>query len=107
MTKYDRTAFQLEKFIHERLPLKAKPREGLRANDTNLADNFEKDETKEFDGVVYFPKTKEVYCSFYDKIKKVAVLVPVADLIYENPEVQKQIENFRKFKHASKREKHV
>ena len=96
MDKFSKDAFALEKFIHKMLPLKAKISEDARLNDNNLANNFEKKETKEFDGVVYFPNTREVYCSFYNNKEKVAVLVPVTNLIFENKKAQKQVDKFIK-----------
>jgi hypothetical protein len=94
MNRFERDAFRLEKIIHDRLPLKAWPASEALRNDAVLADKLKEGEVKEFNGVVYFPKTKTVYCSFYDDAAKVAVLVPVEDLFFEDTEVQKEVHAF-------------
>lgn len=96
MSKFNKDAFRLEGFIHKMLPLRARPRGEARKNDNNPAD-----ETREFDGVVYYPRTREVYCSFYNTKEKVAVLISVTELIFENKEVQIQVDNFRKRYYSS------
>lgn len=76
--------------------MKAKPAADALADDANLAARFDKDEAKEFDGVVYLPKARTVYCSFYDTTNSVAVLVPVTDLKFEDKEVIKKVSTFSK-----------
>ena len=96
MNRFEKDAFSLERFIHKRLPLKAKPTIDALANDVELANKLNEDEATEFDGVVYLPRTRTLYCSFYDSTNMVAVLVPVEDLIFEDTEVRKKVRAFSK-----------
>lgn len=96
MNKYVKDALRLEKFIHDMLPLMAKPKEEVRINDFNLSNNFEQDENKKFDGVVYLQQTQEINCSFYNSDEEAAVLVPIDCLIFKNKTVQKKVEEFIK-----------
>ena len=45
------------------------------------------DDWKKFDGVVFVPEKREVFCSFYDEFNKVAVLIPLIDLNFQNIEI--------------------
>lgn len=74
MKKFDRDALRLEKFLHTRRPLKASP----------APEALSGSEVKEFDGVLYLPKERMVYCSYYDSAEEVAVLVPVVGLVFED-----------------------
>lgn len=94
MDKFTKDALKLEKSIHAMLPLKAKPIEEERLRDLNLANNFSQNETKSFDGVVYYPRTREIYCSLYNVADKYAILVPIDCLIFENKKAQKMVNEF-------------
>ena len=97
MSKFSKDAFRLEKFIQKMLPLKARPIDETTIGENNLA----KDETKEFDGVIYYPKTEELYCSYYNTQENVAVLISVTELVFENKKVQKQVDSFVKKYYSS------
>ena len=90
----NKDAFRLEKYLLESRPLIAKPTEKAKQYDKKLAEDFRKDETKEFDGVVYYPKTKEIYCSFYNKKEQVAVLISVTELEFHNDKIQEKVNIF-------------
>jgi len=92
--KLDKEAYRLEKFMLARRPVKASPTSEALQHDANLASKFIEGEVKEFDGIVYLPKIKMVYCSFYDTANNVAVLVPVVDLVFEDTEIQKKVRAF-------------
>ena len=97
MNKYDKKATKLKKFLHARVPLEARVSEEIKKDEEYLTEYFPNDKSRAFSGVLYYSRTGEVYCTFYDKKKEMAILIPVVDLIFENVQVQKQIENFRKF----------
>ena len=93
---FEKDGFKIEKFIHNRLPLLAKAKSDSKKCDQKLVEYFPNDDWKKFDGVVFVPEKREVFCSFYDEFNKVAVLIPVIDLNFQNIEVQKRVTRFRK-----------
>ena len=96
MKMFERDAFKIEKFIKKRLPLSAKATEEARGRDEKLAKYFSDNDWRKFDGVLYYPRTEDVYCSFYDETEKVAVLVSIIDLKFQNREIQKRVNRFQK-----------
>ena len=99
---FEKDGFKIEKFIHKKLPLLAKAKAESKKYDKKLAEYFVNDDWKDFDGVVFIPEKREVFCSFYDKFNKVAVLIPIIDLKFQNIEVQKRVAKFRKKYYYSK-----
>jgi len=95
MEDFERDAFRLERFLWKKRPLIAKAGEVSKNNDEMLTKHFEVNDWKKFDGVVFSPKTREVYCSFYDDLENHAVLVPAIDLVFKNREIQKRVRKFR------------
>ena len=93
---------KVEKFIHKKLPLLAKAKSESKKSDQKLAEYFTNDDWKKFDGVVFVPEKREVFCSFYDETNKVAVLIPLIDLNFQNIEVQRRVTKFRKKYYYSK-----
>jgi hypothetical protein len=99
---FEKDGFKLEKFVHKKLPLLAKAKSKLKKCDQKLVEYFANDDWKKFDGVVFVPEKREVFCSFYDEFNKVAVLIPLTDLNFQNIEVQKRVTKFRKKYHYFK-----
>ena len=93
---FEKDGLKIEKFIHKKLPLLAKAKAESKKYDQKLAEYFVNDDWKKFDGVVSVPEKREVFCSFYDEFNKVAVLIPIIDLKFQNIEVQKRVIKFRK-----------
>ena len=92
---FERDAFKIEKFIKKRLPIFAKATKEAKVHDEKLAKYFSDNEYRKFDGVLYYPRTEDVYCSFYDETDKVAVLVSIFDLKFQNSEIQKRVNKFQ------------
>jgi len=96
MDTFEQAALKLKKFLFEKRPLEAKPSDEAIENDKNLAMSMEKGIYRMFDGVIYWPKTGEVFCSFYDEQRKSAVLVPAIDLVFKDQTIQKRVKTFIK-----------
>ena len=96
MDTFEQAALKLKKFLFEKRPLEAKPSDEAIENDKNLAMSMEKGIYRIFDGVICWPKTGEVYCSFYDEQRKSGVLVPVIDLVFKDQAIQKRVNSFIK-----------
>ena len=93
---FEKDGFKIEKFLHRKRPLLAKAKSESKKHDSKLIEYFSDDDWKKIDGVVFLPKKREVFCSFYDQLNKVAVLIPIIDLNFHNIEVQKRVTKFRK-----------
>ena len=48
-----------------------------------------------FDGVVFHPDLKEVYCTFYDDFKKCATLISAIDSKFINIKVHNKVKKFK------------
>jgi hypothetical protein len=99
---FKKDGFKIEKFVHKKLPLLAKAKSESKKCDQKLTENFPNGDWKKFDGVVFVPEKREVFCSFYDDFNKIAVLVPLIDLNFQNIEVQKRVTKFRNKYYYSK-----
>ena len=93
---FEKDGFKIEKLIHRKLPLLAKAKLESKKYDEKLNEYFEKNEWIKFDGVVFLPEKKEVFCTFYDESKKMAALVSIVDLIFQNIEINKRVTKFTK-----------
>ena len=93
---FEKEGYKIEKFIYKKLPLLAKAKAESKKCDQKLAEYFANDDWRKFDGVVFAPEKREVFCSFYDEFNKLAVLVPIIDLKFQNIEVHKRVTGFRK-----------
>ena len=93
---FEKDGFKIEKFVHKKLPLLAKAKSESKKCDQKLVEYFPNDDWKKFDGVVFVAEKREVFCSFYGEFNKVAVLIPLIDLNFQNIEVQKRVTKFRK-----------
>jgi hypothetical protein len=96
MEEFDKDAQKIEKFIWKKRPFLAKAKEEMKKDDDTLARYFPDDEWREFDRVVFSRRMKEVYCSFYDREAKAAVLIPVTSLKFQNIDIQKRVSKFAK-----------
>lgn len=90
----NKEAFRLEKYLLKKRPLSAKLTEEAKLYDKNLAEDFRENETREFDGVVYHPRTKVIFCSFYNRRKMEMVLVPITELEFINENIQAKVQIF-------------
>jgi len=93
---FEKDGFKIEKFVYKKLPLLAKAKSESKKCDQKLVEYFPNDDWKKFDRVVFVPEKREVFCSFYDEFNRVAVLIPLIDLNFQNIEVQKRVTKFRK-----------
>jgi len=93
---FEKDGFKIEKFFQKNLPLLAKAKSESKKCDHKLVEYFPYDDWKKFDGVVFVLEKREVFCSFYDEFNKIAVLIPLIDLNFQNIAVQKRVTKFRK-----------
>lgn len=92
---FEKDGFKLENYIRKRLPLFATATESAKNNDSKLAEYFVDDDWIKFDGVVFHPDLKEVYCTFYDNFKRCATLISAIDLKFMNIKVHHKVKKFK------------
>ena len=93
---FEKDGFRIEKFLHRKLPLLAKAKSESKKHNSKLVEYFSDDDWRKFDGVVFLPEEGGMFCSFYDQLNKVAVLIPIIDLNFQNIDVHKRVTKFRK-----------
>jgi hypothetical protein len=96
METFEQAAVELEDFLWGKRPLEAKPRQEIQANDTDMITRIQNEAYQMFDGVLYVPQTREVYCTYYDHEQKGIVFVPAIDLVFKDRTIQQRVNRFRR-----------